>query len=157
MEEAETNIKVYGGEESKQQSSDMGHVTPSFPKEAAEFARTESDPALIKKKLFEITGEQATLQDVAELKRLIAKEEMEMSLASYTGSKDAYRESEIAEQKAYVSYLRRRAMTGDDEMNKYVDKNVSVLERMTAQNIASQNNVQVNFNVNEVLEAINGT
>jgi hypothetical protein len=157
MEETETETLNHGGTECKQLSSEMAHAAPSFPKAVVEFARTESDPTLIKKKFFEITGEQATLQDVAELKAHIAKEQRDMSLASFSGDLNDYHKRAVVDQFEIVNYLKSRVMTGDDEALKFYDKNVGVLERMVNQKADTQNNVQVNFNVNEVLEAINGT
>jgi len=129
---------------------------PSFPQEIMDFAHTESNPTLIKKKLFEITGVTATLQDVAQIKATIANEQRDMSLASFSGDLTDYHKRAVVDQFEIVAYLKDRVLTGDDEALKFYDKNIGVLDRMVNQKADTQNNLQLNVNVGAVMEAING-
>jgi len=157
MEDTETQIELHGGTESEQISSEMGHGAPSYPDEIIEFARSESDPEVIKKKLFGITGKQATLQDVAQIKALVAGQQRDMSLASFSGDISDYHKRAIVEQHEICSYLRGRVLAGDDEALKFLDKNMGVLERMVNQKAETQNNTQVNIDVGAIMEKINGS
>ena len=152
----ETQTEIIGADGSKNHPPTTATVAPSYPDEILEFARTESDPEVIKKKLFGITGKQATLQDVAQIKALVASQQREVSLASFSGDISDYHKRAIVEQHEICSYLRGRVLAGDDEALKFLDKNMGVLERMVNQKAETQNNTQVNIDVGAIMEKING-
>jgi len=157
MEDTETQIELHGDADCEHKSSDKADSVPSYPDEIIEFARSESDPEVIKKKLFGITGKQATLQDVAQIKALVAGQQRDMSLASFSGDISDYHKRAIVEQHEICSYLRGRVLAGDDEALKFLDKNMGVLERMVNQKAETQNNTQVNIDVGAIMEKINGS
>jgi len=157
MEDTETQIELHGDADCEHKPSDKADSVPSYPDEIIEFARSESDPEVIKKKLFGITGKQATLQDVAQIKALVAGQQRDMSLASFSGDISDYHKRAIVEQHEICSYLRGRVLAGDDEALKFLDKNMGVLERMVNQKAETQNNTQVNIDVGAIMEKINGS
>jgi len=155
MTETKTQNEITGPETTTLNSS-VVDTGPLYPQELLDFARTESDPDILKKKLFGITGKQATLQEVALLKAHIANENREMSLASFAGDISDYHKRAIVDQFEMVSYLKNRAITGDDEALKYYDKNIGVLERLVNQKADTQVNVQNNYDISHIREILNG-
>ena len=138
-------------------NSSMVDTGAPFTPELLEFARTESDPDLLKKKIFGITGKTATMQEVAQLKAHLAAENRELSLASFAGDISDYHKRAIVDQFEMVSYLKSRAITGDDEALKYYDKNIGVLERLVNQKADTQVNVQNNYDISHIQELINAS
>jgi hydroxymethylpyrimidine pyrophosphatase-like HAD family hydrolase len=157
MEETETETLNHGGTECKQLSSEMAHGAPSFPEELIEFASNESDTTVIRKKFFEITGEQATRAEMIRLKSEIASENMEIDKASYTGDDQDYHEALVSKQYQIVNKLADKVIAGDLDVLKNYHHNVDVLHKLISKNPGVQNNFQFNFNKDEVLEAINAT
>lgn len=156
MTETKTKNDITGPETTTLNSS-VVDTGPLYPQVLLEFARTQNDPDLIKKKLFEITGKQATLQEVALLKAHIANENREMSLASFAGDISDYHKRAIVDQFEMVNYLKSRALTGDDEALKYYDKNIGVLERLVNQKADTQVNVQNNYDISHIREILDAS
>ena len=149
MEDGQNNLESCGGEEAKKPSSDMGHVTPSLHSKLVDLVRNESDIDFVKKQIFEITGKQATREDILLLKAEIAREDAEMTLASYHGTMEDRLKMHIVDLTEVCHHLKKRVLDDDPEALKHFDKSASILERMVNKRSEAQNNIQINFNAQD--------